>query len=70
MAPKKKKLNLTIAPEKRRRAETLAELDNRSVSSFFETLIDEAWTKRHTARTADEADRPYAAKTKPKGKQK
>lgn len=70
MPPKKKKLNLTVAPEKRRRAKTLAELDNRSLSSLFETLVDEAWEQRNkptppAPRATDEPSASPPPKTKP-----
>lgn len=66
MPPKKKKLNLTVAPEKKRRAVTLAELDNRSVSSLFETLVDEAWEHRHASVIREEPAEPAKPRSKKK----
>jgi hypothetical protein len=40
-------LNLTVAPDAKERAKELAKKTRRSLSSLFETLVDEEWERTH-----------------------
>lgn len=49
MGTRKKKLNLTIGKKFREKADSLAEIDNRSLSNLFEVLVDEEWNRTRSA---------------------
>ena len=50
--PKKARLNLTVIPDFKRKANKLARERRRSVSALFEDLIDEEWQRTGKAAAA------------------
>jgi hypothetical protein len=52
---RKHKLNLTVAGDAKERARELAKKTRRSLSSLFETLIDEEWERANVKEEATDA---------------
>ncbi|MFA7234738.1 MAG: DUF6364 family protein [Terrimicrobiaceae bacterium] len=64
----KKKLNLTIAPDIRAVAETMAASRRRSLSQLFEDLIEAEWESRPPKISAIRKPQPVTVKKRRRGR--